>query len=398
MPASSPIATAVIRSEPHITIGALIVRDAALLVERWCERAKAEQPTASRVYHDELRNRLTDFLLAMGRALHQAGDHTPREHRNVALEHGEQRWDSGWSISELVHDYQLLQLVLIEHLATELARPLGHREVMAVGVFINDAIAASIAAYVANRDHHVREIERAGVQALRDTQARKEAFLAMVTHELRNPVAPILNAAEALTLMPGDQEKDRASAVQIIERQARHLARILDDLRDLTRISQGTLTLRRETVDVRDIVVQAVQTVMPLMRDRSHRLHTSVDDQPLLVDGDPVRLVQVVVNLLTNAAKYTPSPGTVQIVVQAAGESVLISVRDTGPGIAPEMIDRVFDMYTRGKDATEQSPDGLGIGLALVKACVELHGGAIIVASGPREGTVFTVTLPRLAS
>ena len=166
MTGPSPIATTVIRSEPHITIGALIMRDASLLVDRWCERAKAEQPTAHRVYNDELRNRLTDFLQAMGRGLHQAGDRTPQEHRNVALEHGEQRWDTGWSIAELVRDYQLLQLVILEHLATELERPLGYREVMAVGVFINDAIAASIAAYVANRDHHVREIERAGVEAV----------------------------------------------------------------------------------------------------------------------------------------------------------------------------------------------------------------------------------------
>jgi signal transduction histidine kinase len=388
------IAITTIRSEPHFEVGSIITRDSLQLVERWCERAKAEQPSASRVYYDELRNRLGGFLEAMGRALLQSGERSPKYHRDLAIEHGEQRWDSGWSLSELVRDYQLLHLVILEHLAATLTRPLEYREAMAVGVFINDAIAASIAAYVANRDQEVRETQRAGMNALREVQARKDSFLALVAHELRHPVAPILNSAEALAMTIDSLDQRSVGLVGIIERQSRQLARILDDLTDLTRIAQGTLSLRRELVDVADAVDHAIQTVAPLFREKHHDLNKVIEGGPLLVDGDPQRLVQVFVNLLTNAAKYTPPGGQVTLIARRTDGHVQVVVRDTGPGIPADMLGSVFDMYTRGNNAGELSPDGLGIGLALVKECVALHGGSIEVESGPRQGAAFIVSLP----
>ena len=389
------IETREIRSEPHVEIGSIIARDAAELVQRWCERAREEQPTASRVHHEALRNQLTHFLQAMGHGLLQSGERDPKQHRHEALEHGEQRWDSGWSLAELVRDYQILHSVVLEHLAIVLDRPLGYREAMAVGVFVNDAIAASIAAYIANRDHHVREIERAGMDALREAQARKDEFLAVVVHELRNPMTPIVNAAESLALMLDRADEPIRNAVRLIKRQSRQLARILDDLTDLTRVTQGRLALRREVVDVGDVVDQAVQTVATLIAERGHQLVRETGTDQLRVEGDGSRLVQVVVNLLINAAKYTPPGGRIAITTRRSGDGVEIVVRDTGQGIPPHLLDQVFDMYARVSASTESSPDGLGIGLALVKELAALHGGSVSASSdGPGHGAEFVVSIP----
>ncbi len=388
------IATARIRSEPHLEIGSIISQDAAELVDRWCVRALEEQPTAARVYYEVLRNELGGFLKAMGREMLQAGESHPEQHRDRASDHGEQRWDSGWSLTELVRDYQILQLVILEHLSSTLDRPMEYREAMAVGVYINDAIAASISAYVASRDDRQHEMESAGVETLREAQARKDDFLALVVHELRNPVSPITTATATLEMMLDDADEPAHSAVRIIKRQSRQLARLLDDLSDLTRVTQGRLTLRRAIVDVADVVEQAMQTCEALMTERGHRLDTSVENAPLLIEGDADRLVQVVVNLLNNAAKYTPPGGQVTVIARRRGERVEVIVRDTGAGIPAEMLTQVFDMYTRVTGPPEASTVGLGIGLALVKELVALHDGSVEASSGgPGKGAEFVVSL-----
>ena len=389
------IETARIRSEPHFEIGSIISQDAAELVDRWVSRALVEQPTAARVYLDVLRNELREFLEAMGRGLLQSGERHPGQHRAQASDHGEQRWDSGWSLTELVRDYQILQLVILDHLSSRLDRPIEYREAMAVGVFINDAIGSSIAAYVASREDSQREIERAAVEALREAQTRKDDFLALVVHELRNPVAPIMTAATTLGMMLQEADEQVRNPVRILRRQSRQLARLLDDLSDLTRITQGRLTLRRAVVDVAGVVEQATQTCEALMAERRHRLETHLEDPPLVVEGDADRLVQVVVNLLNNAAKYTPPDGQVTIIAQRRDDRVELIVRDTGRGIPPEMLTQVFDMYTRVSAPPEPSTEGLGIGLALVKELVALHDGLVKAASdGPGQGAEFVVSLP----
>ena len=389
------IATAAIRSEPHNEIGSILARDAEALVDRWCARALAEQPTASRVYLDVLKNELRDFLRSMGRGLQQTGASNRGQQIKEARDHGAQRWDSGWSLTELVRDYQILQLVVLEHLESELDRPMGYREVMAVGVFIDDAIASSIASYVASRDQDQGDQERAGADALREAQARKDDFLALVVHELRNPVAPIMNASEALTTRLRDADPDIRNAVHLITRQSRQLARILDDLSDLTRMAKGGLTLRRKVVDIADVVEEALQTIEGFINKRRHRLERRIEGAPLVVEGDPARLVQVVVNLLVNAAKYTPPGGEVTITARRRDDRIEVIVRDTGVGIPEDMITKVFDMYTRITAPKESHPDGLGIGLALVKELVSLHEGSVEVSSGgPGQGAEFVVSLP----
>jgi signal transduction histidine kinase len=389
------IATSAIRSEPHHEIGSIISRNAEELVERWCVRALAEQPHASRVYLDVLQNELREFLRAMGRVLLQAGERDPSAHRDQAREHGEQRWDNGWSLAELVRDYQILQLVLLEYLESELDRPLAVREAMAVGVFINDAIGSSIAAYVGSRDQHQGELERAGMDALHNAQARKDDFLALVVHELRNPVGPILSASEALSIRLQDADAEVRTALRVISRQSRQVARILDDLSDITRIAQGGLTLRQRVMDVADVLEEAVQATDGFMKEREHRVELTMQDTPLAIKGDPARLVQVLVNLLINAARYTPPGGHVNIIARRRDDRIDVSIRDTGVGIPEEMLSKVFDMYTRVSAPTESSPDGLGIGLALVKEIVGLHDGTVSVTSdGPGQGAEFVISFP----
>lgn len=389
------IATTAIRSEPHHEIGAIISRNADDLVERWCARALAEQPTAIRVYLDVLRNELRKFLHAMGRGLMQEGERFPRQHRDQARDHGAQRWDNGWSLTELVRDYQILQLVVLEHLESELARPLGYREAMAVGVFINDAIASSIAAYVASRDQHQDELERFGADALREAQARKDDFLALVVHELRNPIGPITHASEVLAARLQDADPEVRTALRVIRRQSRQVARLLDDLSDITRIARGGLTLRQSVVDLADVLEEAIQATDGLMKERGHLVELTVEATPLVIKGDPARLVQVLVNLLINAAKYTPAGGQVTLYTRRRGDRIEVVVRDTGVGIPEEMLTKVFDMYTRISGSRESSPDGLGIGLALVKEIVALHDGTVSVSSdGPGKGAEFVISFP----
>jgi signal transduction histidine kinase len=389
------IATDRIRAEPHYEIGSILLKDAAVLVERWSERARVEQPTAARVHHDVLRNELLAYVKAMGEGLRQAGNRNPKEHRAEAVEHGEQRWDNGWSLTELVRDYQILQLVVLEHLEQQLDRLLGYREAMAVGVFIDDAIAVSIAAFVRHHEQNIRDIEQRSTQALRDVQARKDDFLALVVHELRNPVAPILNGIETLNLMLQGAETPVRNALRLVRRQSKHLARILDDVADLSRMTRGQLGIRTAVIDLRDVIQQAVHSCEKLMAERKHRLIQDVADESLVVEGDSTRLVQVLVNLLNNAAKYTPPGGSVTLTAGVRGSDVKIRVRDTGAGITADMMGKVFEMYTRADGAADVAPDGLGIGLALVQQLIALHGGTVEAFSeGSGKGAEFVVMLP----
>jgi signal transduction histidine kinase len=384
-----------IRAEPHYEIGSIVLADAAVLVERWAERARAEQPTAARAHHEILRNELLAYLKAMGQALRQSGNTNPKEHRVEADEHGEQRWDNGWSLTELVRDYQILQLVVLEHLERQLDRLLGYREAMAVGVFIDDAIAVSIAAFVRNHERSIRDIEHASTEAVRTVQARKDDFLALVVHELRNPVAPIVNGIEALTLMLRQADSPIRDALRLVKRQSKYLARILDDVADLSRMTRGQMELRKGVIDLTDVIQQAVHSCEALMAERQHSLTQDVQAGSLIVEGDSTRLVQVLVNLLNNAAKYTPSGGEIILSAHVRQPNVKLSVRDTGTGIAPEMLSTIFEMYTRSNTATEAAPDGLGIGLALVRQLVVLHGGTVeVLSDGLGKGAEFVVTLP----
>jgi signal transduction histidine kinase/PAS domain-containing protein len=222
----------------------------------------------------------------------------------------------------------------------------------------------------------------------------KDEFLAMLGHELRNPLAPILTALELMRLRGGDLVVRERT---IIERQTQHLASLVEDLLDVSRIARGMVQLKRERLRISDAVAKAVETAAPLFEQQRHALSIEVG-RDLVVDADPARLTQVFANLLTNAAKYTDPGGRVVVAAVRDGDDIIATVTDTGCGVAADMLPRVFDLFVQERQSLDRSRGGLGLGLAIVRNLVELHGGQVGVASpGPGQGTTFTVRLPRAA-
>jgi PAS domain S-box-containing protein len=240
----------------------------------------------------------------------------------------------------------------------------------------------------------IHEQKRARDELLASNR-RKDDFLAMLAHELRNPLAPISTAAHLLKAAPTDAAKVERSAA-IIERQVRHMTELVDDLLDVSRVTRGLVELESQPVDVKGVIGNAIEQVRPLIEARGHRLTTHMPSGEVYVLGDRTRLVQVVSNLLNNAAKYTPPNGAVSITM-AVGERVEVRVSDDGMGIDPQLLPHVFELFTQGERTPDRAQGGLGLGLALVKSLVQLHGGEVRAESGGRgKGSAFIVTLPLL--
>lgn len=232
---------------------------------------------------------------------------------------------------------------------------------------------------------------------LRDADRMKDEFLAMLGHELRNPLAPIATAAEILRL--GEPDRARVlRASEIISRQVGHMTALINDLLDASRVARGRITLRREAVDLAHVIADAVEQAHSLMEARRHRLEIRQPAQQIEVDADRTRLTQVFGNLLTNAAKYTPEGGHITLSVERRAGEVLVAVRDDGVGIPAAFIPYLFDYFTQGKRTIDRSEGGLGLGLGLVKALVDLHGGKVWAESeGEGKGSSFFVALPALS-
>jgi len=235
--------------------------------------------------------------------------------------------------------------------------------------------------------------ERRAEEALQEEDRRKDAFLAVLAHELRNPLAPILCSAQTLERAGDDPEVVRR-ARQCLEKQVRHLGRLVEDLLDVSRVRSGRLTLRPERIRVAAILQRAVELCGPELTARRHHLSLELPPRPVYLEADPVRLTQIVVNLLQNAAKYTPAGGRIQIAARVRGGEVAISIRDNGIGIAAEAMPHLFELFGRGRDPEVTSKNGLGLGLALAKQLVELHHGRIAACSDGRDrGSEFVVHL-----
>jgi PAS domain S-box-containing protein len=230
--------------------------------------------------------------------------------------------------------------------------------------------------------------------ALREADYRKDVFLATLSHELRNPLAPIRTAARVLE-QPGLTAADLEASRAIISRQVRHMASLLDDLLDISRITRGALALKSESVDLHQLMEAAVETARPALLVKRHELVIEWPEQPIKLRADPVRLTQVIANLLTNSAKYTKAGGHILLGARRDAQEITIFVRDNGIGIAPEMLPKVFEMFAQIDSGREYSDGGIGIGLALVKGFVELHGGQVRARSaGLAQGSEFIVSLP----
>jgi PAS domain S-box-containing protein len=247
---------------------------------------------------------------------------------------------------------------------------------------------------VGDRRRLERELhERA--ERLAENDRRKDEFLAMLAHELRNPLASISNAAQLFGKL-----KDEAGlrwAREVVQRQVKHLARLIDDLLDVSRISRGKIVLRKEPLGLASIIDQAVEAVRPLLDERGHDFSLCLIGAGVRLEADPVRLDQILVNLLTNAAKYTEAGGRIRLEARQVGGEVVITISDTGIGIPADLLPCVFDLFTQGDRSIARSEGGLGIGLTLVRKLAEMHGGSVVAASeGPGKGSEFTVRLPAL--
>lgn len=245
--------------------------------------------------------------------------------------------------------------------------------------------AANSALRARRRQYEMREIDR-----------RKDEFLAMLAHELRNPLAPISAASELLRHVELDRERIKKTS-DVIARQVDHMTGLIDDLLDVSRVSRGLIELENAICDTRSILTNAVEQVRPLIDSRRHHFTLHVPPDAGFVQGDQKRLIQVITNLLNNAAKYTPEGGSITLAMRAEQKDIVITVTDNGIGMAPNVISRVFDMFAQAERTPDRSQGGLGIGLALVKSLVELHKGSVTAYSaGTRQGSTFTVTLPRM--
>ena len=240
----------------------------------------------------------------------------------------------------------------------------------------------------------LEKLQRGQQAELSDLHRRKDEFLAMLSHELRSPLAPIANAVQLLGLQRGNENRIQQQARGIIERQLGQLQHLVDDLLEVSRLTTGKVQLRREQVAISRITEGAVEAVRPLIEQRRQELTVLLPTEPIWLHADAARLEQVVVNLLSNAAKYTAEGGHVWLTVQQDGETCVVRVRDTGVGISPTLLPRIFDLFTQAERSLDRSQGGLGIGLALVQRLTELHEGTVEASSVVGEGSEFVVRLP----
>jgi PAS domain S-box-containing protein len=245
--------------------------------------------------------------------------------------------------------------------------------------------------------NRLETLQRVQAAELSDLHRRKDEFLAMLSHELRSPLAPIGNAVQLLNLQSEHENEFQQEARGIIERQLGQLQHLVDDLLDMSRITTGRVQLRKEQIGMCAIVEAAVETARPLIEKRRHKLTVRLPDDPIWLYADAARLEQVIVNLLTNAAKYTEEGGRILLGLYRENSECVIRVQDTGVGITPALIPHIFDLFTQAERSLDRSQGGLGVGLALVKRLTELHGGSVEVSSSLGQGSEFVVRLPGAA-
>ena len=246
------------------------------------------------------------------------------------------------------------------------------------------------------REQTARAQAEAETRVLADEDRRKDEFLAMLAHELRNPLSAISSAVQLACATPSPQ--DLIWSNDVIIRQVGHLSHLIDDLLDVSRIRLGKIQLRKRVLDLSEVVPRAVETVRPMIEKKRHNLTMALDPGPLNVEADPTRMEQILVNLLTNAVKYTDEGGRISLSTGREGSDLVVRVSDSGVGISPVMLPRIFDLFLQVKGSLERAQGGLGIGLTLVKTLVTMHGGIVAVTSGGLgQGSEFTVRLPASA-
>jgi signal transduction histidine kinase/ActR/RegA family two-component response regulator len=362
------------------------------ILKRWQDTVCSFADKARELSEPELRDHAPLLLEQVAAALE--GKETP-EVEPVGWEHGRQRWDHAFRITEVIQELSIMRQTLVdevdEHAVSAELTPDESREARRrLHEVIDRSAAASASQYVTAALHQHQALE----ERLEAANQQKDHFLAMLSHELRGPLASILNAARLLQHADlADANLERAG--EVIERQALYQARLIDDLLDINRIAQGKVTLHPEVTDLKAALSQGIEACLPSIEAKGLTLKQGLPDEPLLVEGDPVRLAQIVINILTNAGRYTDSPGTITVTAGQEDGKAVVRVRDTGIGIAPEMLSRVFEQFVQADSSLDRRQGGLGLGLTLARKLAELHGGAVEARSeGLGKGSEFTIRLP----
>ena len=314
---------------------------------------------------------------------------------SYAQTHAAERLASGYTVHQLISEYRALRASVLRLWAANSPAVMWSDagDVTRFNEAVDQALAESVTRYSELVESTISDQKLAEVE-LRQSNQHKDDFLAMLAHELRNPLAPISSAAELLSASPGNETIGRQVS-EIINRQILHLTHIVDDLLDVSRVTRGLIELHTEPLDVKLIVVSAIEQAQPLIEARHHSLVLKLGSTPAFVEGDKTRLVQVLSNLLNNAAKYTPSHGEIVLALEVRADQVLLSVGDNGSGIAPGLLPHIFELFTQAERTPDRAQGGLGLGLSLVKSIIALHGGEVKARSeGLGKGSVFTVTLP----
>ena len=323
------------------------------------------------------------------------GESPQKKAPSYAQTHATERLASGYTIDQLVSEYRALRASVLRLWAANSPAVMWSDagDVARFNEAVDQALAESVLRYVQLVESTIQAQKLAEVE-LRQSNQNKDEFLAMLAHELRNPLAPISNAAHLLSVSPANETLVRQVS-DIINRQILHLTHIVDDLLDVSRLNRGLVELHTEPLDVKLIVAGAVEQAQPLMETRHHSLVLKLGAAPAFVEGDKTRLVQVLSNLLNNAAKYTLPNGEIVLALEVREGQAHLTVSDNGSGIAPGLLPHIFELFTQAERTPDRTQGGLGLGLALVKNIIALHGGKVEAKSeGLGKGSVFTVMLP----
>lgn len=374
-----------------------ILDQAETILQEWDLFARTLEPSASLMTTKELRNHASEMLKCVANDMYttqsrqQGIDKShggePRTFQTKAgEEHGLARLDSKFTIEQLASEYRALRSSVLRLWAEATGSPAP--EDLSDIVRFNEAIDQLLAASILSFAKATRE-------ALEAEAKRKDQFVAMLAHELRNPLAPISSAASLLKMAKGNDAMV-TTAGDIIARQVTHMATLVDDLLDVSRVTRGTIELKLEPLDLRQVILNAIEQVTPLLEARHHVLTVDELPQPITMLADRERLVQVFTNLLTNAAKYTPERGHIELTLALHDGQVAITIEDNGIGMAADFVPHAFDIFAQAERTSGRTTGGLGLGLALVKSLAERHGGKATCSSeGLGKGSKFTVWLPR---
>lgn len=374
-----------------------IIDQLEAILQEWETFALTLEPAALAMTSKDLRNHCAVMLQALADDLRttQTGEEQRQKSRGrgprtaqdgEGVLHGIARLESHFTIEQLIAEFRALRASVLRLWSLSKPEPRASdlEDISRFNEAIDQLLAASVLSFV-DKTRQAAEAE----------QRRKDEFLAMLAHELRNPLAPIGSAAKLLKMAKGNEAIiDRAS--DIIARQLRHMVTLVDDLLDVSRVTRGMIELKQEPLALDRIIADAVEQANPQIEARHHHLTVTALSETAIVRGDHNRLVQVLTNLLTNAAKYTPEGGHIGLGIELHSRHVILSVEDDGIGMAPDFQPHAFTLFAQAERTSDRSPGGLGLGLALVKSLIELHGGTVTCSSaGLGKGSRFAVCLPR---